>query len=115
MNHTKTEPEDSKIVDRLDHLVLTVTDLDKTIEFYTTLGMEAVRFVQKINLHEAGREFEPKALKPAPRSADICFITNNPLERFMNLLRAKGIGVIEGPGGKNGRHGLNSVRLCMGS
>lgn len=115
MNHAKNETKDSKIVDRLDHLVLTVADLDKTIEFYTALGMEVVTFgagrmaltfgVQKINLHQAGREFEPKALKPVPGSADLCFITNTPLERVMNHLQAKGIEVIEGPVARTGAIG----------
>ena len=115
MNHTKTETEDIKIVDRLDHLVLTVTDLDKTIEFYSALGMEVVRFgvgrmaltfgVQKINLHEAGREFEPKALKPMPGSADLCFVTTVPLERVIGHLQAKGIEIIEGPVARTGAMG----------
>ena len=115
MNHAKTETEDIKIVERLDHLVLTVTDLNKTIEFYSALGMETVQFgtgrmaltfgVQKINLHEAGGEFEPKARKPAPGSADICFITTVPMERVLGHLQAKGIEIIEGPVARTGAMG----------
>lgn len=70
-------------IDRLDHLVLTVADIDATVEFYTrVLGMKAVTFGtgrtalafgrSKINLHQAGHEFEPKAHRPAPGSADLC-------------------------------------------
>jgi len=71
-------------IERLDHLVLTVADLTKTCEFYErVLGMETVTFgagrkalafgQQKINLHQAGKEFEPKAVKPTPGSGDLCF------------------------------------------
>src|SRR5690349_13916649 len=74
-------------VDRIDHLVLTVRDVEATCAFYATaLGMRAVTFgegrralafgAQKINLHQAGREFEPKALRPTPGSGDLCFITS---------------------------------------
>lgn len=67
-------------ISRLDHLVLTVTDIDRTLKFYAAvLGMEpqafgenrkALKFgQQKINLHQAGREFEPKARRPTPGSA----------------------------------------------
>ncbi len=73
-------------IDRLDHLVLTVRSIEATCDFYTrVLGMTVVTFrngrialqfgTQKINLHEAGNEFEPKAQRPAPGSADLCFIT----------------------------------------
>ena len=72
-------------VNRLDHLVLTVASIEATVEFYTrVLGMDAVTFgagrtalafgTSKINLHQAGKEFEPKALRPTPGSADICLI-----------------------------------------
>jgi catechol 2,3-dioxygenase-like lactoylglutathione lyase family enzyme len=68
---------------RLDHLVLTVADVDRTVEFYQrVLGMQPVTFgdgrralafgSSKINLHQAGREFEPKAARPTPGSADVC-------------------------------------------
>ena len=71
----------------LDHLVLTVKDLDTTSEFYATvLGMEVVTFgenrktlafgSQRINLHQAGHELEPKAHRPTPGAADLCFLTD---------------------------------------
>ena len=77
-------------IDHLDHLVLTVKDIATTCEFYVAvLGMDVVTFgdnrralvfgSQKINLHEFGKEFEPKAHRPTPGSADLCFITAVPL------------------------------------
>ena len=89
-------------IDRLDHLVLTVRDMAATIAFYTkVLGMEEVTFGegrkalvfgrQKINLHAAGREFEPKAEAPTPGSADLCFIVNDPLEAVAAHLAAHGV------------------------
>lgn len=103
-------------VDRLDHLVLTVRDLRSTIDFYTrALGMTEVTFgggrkalafgTQKINLHEAGREFEPKADRPTPGSADLCFLTTAPVEQVAAQLRALGIDVIEGPVARTGAVG----------
>ncbi len=77
-------------IDRLDHLVLTVADIETTCRFYRdVLGMEVVRFgegrtalafgAQKINLHQAGHEFEPKARRPTPGSADLCLVSGTPL------------------------------------
>ena len=91
----------------LDHLVLTVRSLDRTTEFYEKLGMKSVTFGQgrkalqfgdqKINLHEAGKEFEPKAQAPTPGSADLCFWTDMPIEAVITHLAAEGIPLIEGP------------------
>jgi catechol 2,3-dioxygenase-like lactoylglutathione lyase family enzyme len=103
-------------IDRLDHLVLTVADLDATCAFYhRALGMEVVRFGngrvalgfgrQKINLHALGREFEPKADRPTPGSADLCFITTVPLGEVVAHLNAEGIVVIEGPVRRTGAAG----------
>ena len=103
-------------IDRIDHLVLTVFDIDRTIDFYSrVLGMEPVSFAggrrglsfgrQKLNLHQAGREFEPKALRPAPGAIDICFITLVPLEDVMARLREEGVAIIEGPVDKTGALG----------
>ncbi len=85
-------------VNHLDHLVLTVRDIDQTCEFYhRVLGMEVITFgegrkalrfgSQKINLHQAGAEFEPKAHTPTPGSADLCFIVQTPLETVLEVLR----------------------------
>jgi catechol 2,3-dioxygenase-like lactoylglutathione lyase family enzyme len=103
-------------IDRIDHFVLTVRDLDATCAFYSrVLGMEVVTFAggrkglafgqQKINLHVAGHEFEPKADRPAPGSADFCLITHVPLEEVMAHLAACGVTIIEGPVPKTGATG----------
>ena len=95
-------------INHLDHLVLTVRDLNRTIDFYTrVLGMEAVTFgtgrnallfgVQKINLHEAGHEFEPKAENPTPGSADLCFIASTPLIEVIAHLSMHKVTIVEGP------------------
>jgi catechol 2,3-dioxygenase-like lactoylglutathione lyase family enzyme len=103
-------------VDRIDHLVLTVFDIDRTLDFYRrVLGMEPIAFAggrrglafgrQKLNLHQAGREFEPKALKPTPGSIDLCFITETPLDEVIAHLKACGVVVAEGPVQKTGALG----------
>jgi len=89
-------------IDRLDHLVLTVGDLERTCLFYRdVLGMKVVEFEggrkallfgqQKINLHQAGREFEPKARRPTPGSGDLCFIAETPLVDVVRQLGAAGV------------------------
>lgn len=94
--------------ERLDHLVLTVRDIDQTVAFYmNVLGMESIRFADgrtalkygdaKINLHEAGKEFVPKACNPAPGSADLCFITTTPLGGAMAHVENYDVEIIEGP------------------
>jgi catechol 2,3-dioxygenase-like lactoylglutathione lyase family enzyme len=103
-------------IDRLDHLVLTVSDIEKTCEFYERVfGMEAVTFEngrralafgeQKINLHEAGQEFEPKAAHPTPGSADLCFIIGAPSEGAVQHLGDCGVEVLEGPVTRTGALG----------
>ena len=103
-------------IQRLDHLVLTVADLTKTCEFYErVLGMETVTFgagrkaiafgQQKINLHQAGKEFEPKAAKPTPGSADLCFIASTPLSEVIEHLAEEGIAIEEGPVPRTGAIG----------
>jgi len=107
---------DSVRIDRLDHLVLTVADIDATVEFYTSvLGMQAVTFgagrtaltfgLSKINLHQAGHEFEPKARRPTPGSADLCLIAADPLERVLTELAAHGVPIQEGPVERTGATG----------
>ncbi|MDB5151239.1 MAG: hypothetical protein JWQ57_5259 [Mucilaginibacter sp.] len=93
-------------IERLDHLVLTVTDIDATLAFYTeVLGMTAESFGkdrktlkfgnQKINLHQKGKEIDPKAYLPVPGSADLCFITQTPISEVETELLNKGIKLIE--------------------
>ncbi len=103
-------------IDHLDHLVLTVADIETSVDFYTrVLGMQAVTFGegrkalafgnQKINLHQAGREFEPKAERPIPGSADLCFIVATPLEQVIAHLKAQQVAILEGPVQRTGATG----------
>lgn len=110
-------------IERIDHFVLTVRDIEATCAFYArVLGMAVVTFgggrtalsfgEQKINLHEAGNEFEPKALRPTPGSGDFCLITQVPLAEVMEHLRACGVAIVEGPVRKTGALGpMESVYL----
>jgi catechol 2,3-dioxygenase-like lactoylglutathione lyase family enzyme len=104
------------MITRLDHLVLTVSDISRTIAFYAqALGMKEVTFgggrralsfgEQKINLHEKGREFEPKAACPTPGSADLCFLSDTPLARLVPELVAHGVEILEGPVPRTGAGG----------
>jgi catechol 2,3-dioxygenase-like lactoylglutathione lyase family enzyme len=105
----------------LDHLVLTVKDIAKTVEFYTTiLGMQkeifkqnrvALKFgSQKINLHQLGAEFEPKAYNVKEGSADLCFITQTSVTDFKSHIENLGVKVIEGPVKRTGAMGeINSI------
>lgn len=107
----------------LDHLVLTVHNIEATIAFYVDLlGMERVTFGagrtalafggQKINLHEAGGEFEPKAAQPTPGSADLCFLLACPLETMWRRLSHHGVTIIEGPVTRTGATGpIRSIYL----
>jgi catechol 2,3-dioxygenase-like lactoylglutathione lyase family enzyme len=101
---------------QLDHLVLTVRDIQASCDFYRTiLGMEVVTFgdnrkalrfgEQKINLHQAGQEFEPKAAQPTPGSADLCFLTETPLDDIILHLGNYGMKVLEGPVERTGATG----------
>jgi catechol 2,3-dioxygenase-like lactoylglutathione lyase family enzyme len=103
-------------VNRFDHVVLTVASVDATVDFYTrVLGMSAVTFgggrqalrfgTSKINLHQAGHEFEPKARRPTPGSADLCFVVDDPIEDVMAQLTAAGVAVEEGPVARTGATG----------
>lgn len=96
------------MIERLDHLVLTVRDIDATCAWYERVlrmrvetfgaGRVALRWgSQKINLHRAGREFEPKADHPLPGSADLCFVTALPLPDVIEHLRSCNVALIEGP------------------
>ena len=107
-------------VQSLDHLVLTVADIAVTCDFYETiLGMRAERFTpstgpqrwalvfgnQKINLHEAGAEFEPKAHKATPGSADLCFVSETRIAVWQAHLEERNIPVEAGPVRRTGAVG----------
>ncbi|MDA5095438.1 VOC family protein [Aliiroseovarius sp. KMU-50] len=107
-------------VSMLDHLVLTVADLQATIRFYEDiLGMRAVSFepadgstrwalsfgAQKINLHPADGPFDPKAALPAPGSADLCFLSDRDLDEWRQHLQAHEIRIEEGPVRRTGATG----------
>lgn len=103
-------------IDRVDHFVLTVKDIDATWDFYSkACGMDVVVFGegrkalsfgrQKINLHQAGAEFLPKAAHPTKGSADFCLISSVPLEEVMSNLQAHHIAIEEGPINRTGATG----------
>ncbi|UCF85811.1 MAG: VOC family protein [Desulfobacteraceae bacterium] len=103
-------------ITHIDHLVLTVEDINKTTLFYeSVLGMEkemfgesrvALKFGnQKINVHQKGKEFEPKAKTPTPGSADLCFITDTEIIQTIEHIKSKGIEIIEGPVERTGAEG----------
>ncbi|MCB1722298.1 MAG: VOC family protein [Chromatiaceae bacterium] len=103
-------------ISRIDHLVLTVKDIEATSRFYNlVLGMEPVRFADdrhalvfgahKINLHQAGREFEPKARVAMPGSTDLCLLLDGSLDDMARHLNDLGVTVIEGPVRRTGARG----------
>lgn len=103
-------------ITQLDHLVLTVNNIEDTCSFYTAvLGMEAVEFgggrkalvfgSQKINLHKAGNEFVPHAGHPVPGSADLCFLASQPMEKLISHVNANRVEIIEGPVERTGADG----------
>lgn len=103
-------------ISHLDHLVLTVADIETTCKFYqSALNFEVIHFgenrkalqfgTQKINLHQAGKEFEPKAFRPTAGSADLCFIAETPLNEVIAHLQAQQIEIIEGPVQRTGTMG----------
>ncbi len=114
-------------VHALDHLVLTVASIPTTVSFYeSAMGMQPEQFTvadgttrwalkfgtSKINLHQAGREFDPKARQPTTGSADLCFLTDGALEDWEIHLRASGIQIIEGPVPRTGATGpLRSIYI----
>ena len=103
-------------ISRLDHLVLTVADIETTCQFYqSALNFEVITFgenrkalrfgTQKINLHQVGKEFEPKALHPTAGSADLCFIAETPIDEVMAHLHVQNISIVEGPLERTGATG----------
>ena len=104
------------MIDHIDHIVLTTRDLAGCIRFYTeVLGMKLERFsenrlalkfgAQKINLHEWGKEFTPRAHVAAPGTLDLCFIASIPLENVIASLKKSQVAILEGPVAKTGATG----------
>ena len=104
-------------IESIDHIVLTVKEIDASCLFYErVLGMKVTSFAggrkalsfgsQKINLHQYGKEFEPKAAKPTPGSADLCFITRVPVSEVIKHLNDNSVELIEGPVQRTGAAGL---------
>jgi len=104
------------VIDHIDHIVLTTRDLQGCIRFYTEiLGMKLEKFSehrlalkfgsQKINVHEWGKEFEPRAHVAAPGTLDLCFVASVPLDKVMQELKKAGIPILEGPVKKTGAMG----------
>ena len=104
------------MIDHIDHIVLTTRDKDACIRFYTeVLGMKLERFsenrlalhfgTQKINLHEWGKEFVPRAHVAVPGSLDLCFIAAVPLKEVVGKLNSMKIKILEGPVAKTGAMG----------
>lgn len=103
-------------IDRIDHLVLTVADLEATCAFYTrVLGFErhdapdrptALAFGrQKINVHQADRTFEPRATTPTSGAGDFCLVTNDPLADWQDHLARHAVAVELGPVARTGALG----------
>jgi catechol 2,3-dioxygenase-like lactoylglutathione lyase family enzyme len=103
-------------IECIDHVVITANDIDATCAFYTrVLGMSVVTFGadrkalafgrKKFNLHQAGREFEPKARQPTPGSLDLCLITKTPLDTVVAELSACNVPLVEGPVDRTGAMG----------
>jgi catechol 2,3-dioxygenase-like lactoylglutathione lyase family enzyme len=107
------------MIDHLDHIVLTTRDLEGCIRFYRdVLGMKLESFQtpterrqalkygnQKINIHEWGKEFTPRAHVAAPGTLDLCFIASVPLDEVIAKLKSSGVKIIEGPVMKTGATG----------
>ncbi|MFW1808504.1 VOC family protein [Acinetobacter ursingii] len=103
-------------ISHLDHLVLTVADIEATCNFYQqVLNFEVIEFgenrkalkfgSQKINLHQAGHEFEPKAAFPTQGSADLCFISETPIEHIIQQFKQLHIDIEQGPIQRTGAMG----------
>ncbi|MBX2864807.1 MAG: VOC family protein [Leptolyngbyaceae cyanobacterium MAG.088] len=100
----------------IDHIVMTVNNIDVTCEFYArTLGIDIITFgkgrkalsfgTQKLNLHQVGQEFEPKAHRPTPGSIDLCLITETPIDQVLEHLAAVNVDALEGPIQRTGATG----------
>ena len=103
-------------INRIDHLVLTVADIERTVDFYQRVfAMQRIEFAggrialrcgaQKINLHQLGSEFEPKAQQVKAGSADLCLIADTPINEALEHIRQQGVDIIDGPVERSGANG----------
>ena len=103
-------------ISHIDHVVLTVKSIESSVKFYTqVLGMEEITFGQdrkalsfgnqKFNLHQKGKEFEPKAANPTPGSIDICLVTDTPILSVIAHLKSLEVDIEEGPVQRTGAQG----------
>ncbi|OGU22490.1 MAG: glyoxalase [Hydrogenophilales bacterium RIFOXYD1_FULL_62_11] len=103
-------------LDAIDHVVLTVRDIPASVAFYTSvLGMREVVFGEgrralvfgrcKLNLHQVGREFEPKAAHPAPGAVDLCLLAHTPVADIERHLASHGVAIEAGPIERTGAQG----------
>ena len=110
-------------IERIDHIVMTVNDIEQTIWFYgDVLGMEEIEFGdnrkalrfgnQKINLHEKTREISPVAEYPTPGSQDICLISSSPINEITAMLEKHGVAIEEGPVLRQGAQGEITSVYC---
>lgn len=107
----------------LDHIVLTVADVERTCHFYgELLGLEILRYAhgrravlfggQKISLHQHGREFEPHSREPTPGAVELCFIATEPVTQVADELERKGVDILLPPHPRTGARGaLQSLFL----
>ncbi len=104
------------VIDRIDHMVLTVADIDATCDFYgRVLGMAKVVFAggrvalsfgrQKINLHPAAAPYTPRAKTALPGTGDLCLITETPIAEVISHLKGEGVAILQGPVPKTGATG----------
>lgn len=105
------------MIERLDHLVLTVADIERTVAFYErVLGMQREIFgqgrsalvfgQQKFNLHQQGNEFEPKAARPTPGAIDLCLVSVWTMPAIIQHLNEQQVVIEEGPVARTGAMGL---------
>lgn len=103
-------------ITHLDHLVLTVVDVELTCEFYTRVmgfdivtyrgGRKALAFEnQKINLHEIENKFDLTAALPMAGSADLCFLTETPIDDIIEHIASCGVNLLHGPTHRTGATG----------
>jgi catechol 2,3-dioxygenase-like lactoylglutathione lyase family enzyme len=104
------------MIDRIDHLVLTVANVDTTLNFYEqALGFKRKMLVgqpaallfggQKINVHQSDRTFEPKAARPTEGAGDFCLITLQPISEVRKCIEACGVNIEVGPVEREGAQG----------